>query len=54
MVDGFPVLKKNMYTLEEGERSVFDSELKRGGDAEPEVNAMPWQMGNIKPVCPDN
>ena len=28
-MDGYPVLKSNNYDLEQGERSVFDMELKR-------------------------
>eukprot|EP00959_Pyramimonas_sp_CCMP1952_P103580 2166243-Pyramimonas_sp.AAC.1 len=36
-----------MYSLEEGEKSVFQSELKRDGDEPVEENAMPWQSGNV-------
>ncbi|BDA46823.1 probable global transcription activator SNF2L1 [Coccomyxa sp. Obi] len=32
MVDGHPVLKSNNYDLEQGERSVFEMELKRPGE----------------------
>mmetsp|Transcript_23315 Transcript_23315/g.44503 ORF Transcript_23315/g.44503 Transcript_23315/m.44503 type:complete len:1563 (+) Transcript_23315:317-5005(+) len=41
MVQGVPVLRANMYTLQQGERSVFDQELRDGAQEEEgeELNA---------------
>ncbi len=33
-VDGIPVLKSNLYDLQQGEPSVFDKELAGGGEGD--------------------
>lgn len=36
-VDGFKVFKSNLYSLEDGERSVWDQELKYSDEEDQEI-----------------